>query len=322
MSVFSFPELYCPFPSKVNKYADILEDYAIEWLLRFNLVRNESIYQRFYKAKFYLIAAGAYPNHSFEDLKIGNDWLTWLFVCDDYCESKEPESLKFFYKRFVEIFKGAEITSDDISLSHALSDIRQRMIAKSSLKYFHIIVRCFEDYFYGCLLEAKNREQRTIPDIETYSKIRRLSVAGDLVLAWVEFFDELIIPDDIRKHQTLKEINKHAATILAWCNDIFSCKKEKASGDFHNLVLVLHYQQELCLESAIQRAVEMHNQEIIEMLNLEVSLPSFGEDIDIQVAKYLSGIHIWIRSNLDWSYKTARYHIPEKMDLVDIQVAA
>lgn len=52
MNEFILPELYCPFPSRINKYAEILEDYSLEWVLRFNLLANESSYRRFCKSKF------------------------------------------------------------------------------------------------------------------------------------------------------------------------------------------------------------------------------------------------------------------------------
>ncbi|MHC5730433.1 MAG: terpene synthase, partial [Nostoc sp.] len=32
------PGLYCPFPSQINKDVDILEEYALEWVLNFNLL--------------------------------------------------------------------------------------------------------------------------------------------------------------------------------------------------------------------------------------------------------------------------------------------
>ncbi|BAY18135.1 terpene synthase metal-binding domain-containing protein [Anabaenopsis circularis NIES-21] len=321
MEKLIFPDLYCPFPSQVNQYVDVLEDYAFEWVLRFNLLSNESTYQHFLKTNFFWLTANTYPHYQLEELKIGNDWLSWLFIWDDHCDlsdlRKQPQVLKVVHKRFLEIFTGAEeATSKDIPLTHALSDLRQRMIKMWGARYFHLLIPCLEDYFNGCVLQADNHSQKTIPDLETYIKTRRLSLAGDLVLAWIEYFNCLRIPNILRKHQIIEKINEMTINILAWCNDIFSFPKELASNDVHNLVLVLHYQQQLSLEQSVDYAVNMHNRELQALLELEKSLPSFGEELDTEIAKYLSGIHDWIRGNFDWCTKTARYNSVENLDLV------
>ncbi|MGI8504769.1 MAG: terpene synthase family protein, partial [Hassallia sp.] len=101
------------------------------------------------------------------------------------------------------------------------------------------------------------------------------------------------------------------------CNDIFSVFREMKNNDVHNLVAVLHYQKEISLEQAIHDAAKMHDKEVRYFMNLETSLPSFGEEVDDQVTKYISGMYSWIRGNYDWYSLTARYHTVEKLELVE-----
>ncbi|WP_338421706.1 hypothetical protein [Nostoc flagelliforme] len=54
-------DLFCPFSPQINKNINVLEEYALEWVLGFNLLANESSYQRFCKSKFFLMAATTYP---------------------------------------------------------------------------------------------------------------------------------------------------------------------------------------------------------------------------------------------------------------------
>lgn len=103
--------------------------------------------------------------------------------------------------------------------------------------------------------------------------------------------------------------------IISWCNDIFSADREIGSGDVHNLVFVLHYQQQVNLEKAIKLAAKMHDQKVRELLILEASIPSFGEYLDIKLAKYISGLHAWIRGNQDWYSHSGRYQTLEKLEL-------
>ncbi|AVH67867.1 terpene synthase family protein [Nostoc sp. 'Peltigera membranacea cyanobiont' N6] len=314
-------DLYCPFSSHINKHVDVLEESALEWVTRFNLLANESVYQRFTKSNFFRLVAGAYPYCDLEKIKIASDLFSWLFIWDDQCDmsdlGQQPEVLKLFHKRFIEILNGTELESSDIHLSYALSDLRQRMLQIGSIKWFHHFVCSFEEYFAGCVEEAINRAHVVIPDIDTYIKIRNLSSAGDLTVVLIEFCDQLLIPDILRQHDIFKKLKEKIINILAWCNDIFSYAREMASGDVHNLVLVLHYQQQIPLELAIKRAIEIHDREVRELIKLEASLPSFGEELDAELAKYISGMYAWIRGNLDWYFNSDRYQTIERLELVE-----
>ncbi len=59
-----------------------------------------------------------------------------MFIWNDQCDmsdlGQQPEALKLFHQRFIEVLNGAELTSNDIQLSYALSDLRQRMVMGTS----------------------------------------------------------------------------------------------------------------------------------------------------------------------------------------------
>jgi 5-epi-alpha-selinene synthase len=314
------PGLYCPFPSKTNKYVDVLEDYSLEWVLRFKLLPDESSYQRFCKAKFFLLAASTYPSCQLEELKIANDLLSWLFIWDDQCDlsdlRKQPERLKGFHDRFLEILNGEELMNEDVPFAHALNNLRHRILERGNKKWFHHFFRSFKGYFQGCVEEATNRAQEVIPDINNYMAIRILAGGVEPVIELIEFCDHLIIPDLLREHDMMKKLKLIANKVLCWGNDIFSAFREMESGDVHNLVLVLHYQNQLPLEQAIKRATEIHDQDVQTMINLEASFQSFGEEVDTELAKYISGLHSWIRANLDWCAQSTRYETTKKLNLI------
>ncbi|GAB1539349.1 terpene synthase family protein [Scytonema sp. NUACC21] len=320
MNQFTFPKLYCPFPSQINKYVDVLGDYSLEWVLRFNLLANESTYRRFAKSKFFLLAARAYPNCELEELKIGNDWLSWVFIWDDKCDlselKKQPEALKVYRQRFLEILHGAELTNSDIPLTRALYDLRQRTVQKGSARWFRHFLLCFEEYFQGCVEEAKVRAQNIVPDIDTHMKIRRASLGGHLFFTVSEFCNDFILSDFLRNHYFVDKLKLMTINVIAWCNDIFSASREMLSGDVHNIVLVLHYQQQLSLEESVERAVIMHDKEIEALISLEESMPVFGNELDTELAQYISIMHAWTRGNLDWYSHTERYQSVEMLEPV------
>jgi 5-epi-alpha-selinene synthase len=103
--------------------------------------------------------------------------------------------------------------------------------------------------------------------------------------------------------------------IIACCNDIFSASREMKNGDVNNSVVILHYRLDISLEEAIVRVVDIHNQAVKTMLDLEKSLPDFGEKVNTEVTKYISGMYAWIRSNHDWYSRTSRYENLERLEL-------
>ncbi|WGV23530.1 terpene synthase family protein [Halotia branconii] len=321
MNEIIFPDLYCPFPSKINKYVDVMENCSLEWVRRFDLLANESSYQRFSKSKFFLLAAHAYPECQLEELKIANNWLSWVFIWDDQCDlselGKQPKVVKMFHKRFLEILHGAELTSQDIPLSHALRDLRQQTLQRASKEWFVHLVHGFEEWFHGYAQEATIRAQKIVPDVNTYILLRRSSVGVNIFLTLTELCHQFTVNNFLRNHHLLNQIKLMTGQIIAWSNDIFSAHREMASGDVHNLVLVLSYYQKITVEEAMNKVAAMHDQEVKYLLNLEASIQSFGEELDAQIAAYISGCHAWIRSNLDWYFSSDRYQTVKRLELVE-----
>ncbi|QIR39777.1 terpene synthase family protein [Tolypothrix sp. PCC 7910] len=318
MEKFVLPNLYCPFPTRINPHVEVLADYSMEWVLRYKLMDRESLYQKFSKAKFYLLTAGAYPDCPLEELKIANDVISWLFIWDDQCDvsdlGKKPELVKSLCNRFIEILNGAELTPDDLPLGFALRNIRQRIINRGNITFFHHFIHNFEDYFHGCIEESNNRTKLIVPDLQKYIEIRSFNAAAALCLNLIEFCNRVNIPYYLRKHEIFKSLSQITIKILGWSNDIFSVQREMANGEVHNLVIVLCYQQQKSIAQSIKTAAKMHDLEVNKLIELENSMPFLGEEVHTIITKYISGLHSWIRGNLDWYTHTGRYEIFEKIE--------
>lgn len=318
MNSLILPALYCPFPSQINKHVDVLEKHSMEWVLKFKLLPNESAYQALSNAKSFLLTASAYPCCNFKHLEIANDFMNWIIIWDEVSglldKGHQVETIKTWYKRFMEILQGSEITDTDIPLSFALGNLRQRMLEVTSVKWFSYFVRSFDEYIDGCVQESINWVEGIVPDIETYTTLRKATGVMEPLMDLIEFCDNLILPDFLRENDIIQKLRMMTNKIICLCNDIFSVAKEMAVGDFHNFIFVLHHQQQISLEEAIMCVADMHDREVKAMIDLEASIPSFGEELDVEIAKYISGLHTWIRGHLDWYSHSGRYQTVTRLE--------
>jgi hypothetical protein len=123
-----------------------------------------------------------------------------------------------------------------------------------------------------------------------------------------EIVEDFWVPDAVRDHVARNELKLTANNCISWANDLFSFAKEIEEGNPNNLVLCIAEDDELDLEAAMRRAVELYNREYRAFCQLERDLPALGlgeGDRDLQ--PYAARLHGWVLGNIHWSRTTLRY---------------
>lgn len=143
--------------------------------------------------------------------------------------------------------------------------------------------------------------------METFIKIRALTAGGYPCFDAIEIAEEIDLPLEVRQDPTLQRLERLANNILAWTNDIMSLHKDLQHGNVHNLVIILQQERQLGFQEAMDCAAELHDASMRSFVAWEQSLPSFGAAVDIGLQRYLSGLHSWMRGNLDWYRESGRY---------------
>ncbi|WP_022947541.1 terpene synthase family protein [Methylohalobius crimeensis] len=305
------PEFYCPFPERVNPYADIAHQHTLDWVRRFELVVDDDAFRRLAASRFGWLAARAYPTAAEEELKLVSDWNTWLFIRDDQCDEtgvgKDPAKLTFLHERFLNILMGCPCSTEDGGLDKALQDLWSRMRARGSLSWQARFIHSVEEYFESSVWEAKNRSREVYPDVATYTKMRPYTGGLYTDIELIEIIERISLPLEIRKHTAIEQLALMANNVVCWSNDVLSLQKELEQEDIHNLVIALSYEHELDLQEAVVRATEMCNEEVRKFIALEERLPLFPTRHAQGVRRYVEILRSWMRGNLDWGYESARY---------------
>ena len=311
MIATTLSQLDYPFLGSISPYADEADNRSLDWAHCFNLIR-ESDFTHADRLHYGLLAAHAYPTaQSVEQLQIAADWISWLFLMDDHVDEagigRDVEQLTQLHNRFVAVLQGDEPTAADWHLTHALSELRGRMLNYADTTWLRRFSRHAELYFHANCWEASNRESGLTPTLETYYVARRFTGAVYACFDLIQITDKVHLPFYVLHHPVVEEITSVANNLICWCNDILSYTKEMQQGDVHNLVLIVQHEQQVSLSDAVIQAVAIHNTETDRFMSLIDELPHFGVAIDGDLAHYVIGLQHWIRANLDWSRTALRY---------------
>lgn len=315
------PELDYPFPPVINEHADAVHRGTVEWVRRFDLLPNERAYRFFAASGLGYLVARNHPESEPSDLQLMSDWYAWLFLRDDKGDAsavgRQPERLSAADNRLLDILEGANADESDEPLAHALLDLRVRLqeyLYRYDLTdvWMRRLVRAVREHLEATLWEAANRARATVPDIESYIRMRPLTGGLSIVTELIEIIEGYHLPAEVREHAAVRRLSGASHNIACWANDIISLAKELRCGEVNNLVVVLSNEFDLTLQEAVDRAARMHDAEVQVFVQTAAQLPSFGPAVDEILARYVSVLQARMRGILDWSYQSERYRITEE----------
>jgi hypothetical protein len=189
----------------------------------------------------------------------------------------------------------------------ALHDIWSRIEGTTTREWCRRFVRHAANYIEGCVWEAGNRSIEQIPSSLVYQSMRSYTSALYQFWDFIEYAGDFLLPDAVIEFPMVYDIARAANMVVSLANDIFSLGKESSNHDTHNVVIALEQDETLTREAACLRAIELHDAQVRHFCALEKLLPSSGDTIDLDLARYCEGMRFWMRANYDWSTVTPRY---------------
>ncbi|MGX5819962.1 terpene synthase family protein [Chitinophaga lutea] len=319
MLTLSFPQIYCPFPSMLNPFAKAADQHTTDWVRRFGLVQSDKAWERFRRARFAMLSSRAFPTAGRYELCIAAEFNTWLFLLDD----KNDESMfgKLDFLQMVHSFVSQILQNNAVvappegmALASSFADLWKRMKRLGSTAWQQRFVQSMTDYLDACVWEVGNRIDRKAPSVADYIEKRPYTGALFADIELIEILENIYLPDDVRLHDTVRQLSLACNNVVCWANDLFSFEKERRQGDVHNLVIALKEERSLTLEAAMAEAARMHDAEVRRFIELSESLPPVAEEVREELQRYFDVLRAWMRANLDWSFQdTARYkmHLTE-----------
>lgn len=311
------PRLYCPFPTSVSPYVDLVATDTFNFIRKFRLLESPEEQRHFAKYKMAWMTCRTMPEASREMLCCIDNFYSWLFVLDEQLDHVSPATayireenyLQQLIDGFAYVLKN-KVTNQDNKFFHALSDIcirLDRMSRPSWQSQFQISVQAT---FEAAIWEAKNnKDQEKHPSVAEYMHMRLFFSAANIGTDINELATGVQLPMYVLQHPDIIHLTALARRVVCWANDLFSLRKELEHGDEHNLVMMLKYHHNTTLEQAVLMAASIHDNEMREFTACRDALPDFGEELNKRIAIYLNGLETMIAGFFHWSITdTPRYN--------------
>ncbi|KDR80261.1 hypothetical protein GALMADRAFT_62552 [Galerina marginata CBS 339.88] len=304
----AIPDLvsHCTFKLRFNRHKKQVSTETKRWLFRDgNLLGKKR--EAYHGLKAGLLTSMCYPDTGYYQLRVVNDFMTYLFHLDNLSDDMDN--------------RGTRTTADEVlnSLHHPYTwqssarvgkmtrDYYKRLILTASPGTQQRFIETFDLFFQSVTQQALDRATGVIPDLESYIALRRDTSGCKPCWALIEYAYNLDIPDQVMDHPTLRNLGEAANDLVTWSNDVFSYNVEQSKGDTHNMIAVVMNQEGVDLQTAVDFVGNMCKQSIDRFNEERTQIPSWGPDIDRDVAIYVDGLANWIVGSLHWSFESERY---------------
>jgi 5-epi-alpha-selinene synthase len=301
--------LRCPFPLRLNRHVQAAHEHSLRWVKQ--VYGDELLAQKAGKARMAWMVAGFYPTAGIVELSLAADYLCWAFALDDLGDEtpigERPAQLSELFELFDGTFTGAPPLVGEPASVRALRDIVVRLRQLATPEQVEAFRVGNQAYFGGMLWEANNRAGKWVPHESSFLMLRPAAGAVPPFFALVEPLEKLQLSAAVKAHPQVLELQRLAGGIVCWINDVLSFEKERTLCDVHNLAIVYEVHRGLAAGAALTQAVKLSNAEVDGFLARAAVLPSFSDQENAALARYIDVLGSMIRITRDWTLGSARY---------------
>ncbi|ESK91961.1 terpenoid synthase [Moniliophthora roreri MCA 2997] len=304
---FLLPDLvsHCDFDLHVSRHRKQITTETKQWLFKGdNIVGKKR--DQYNGLKCGLLSAMCYPNAGCPQLRVCNDFLTYLFHLDNLSDDMDNRGTTTTADVVMDaLYHPGHYTSPRVG--KMTRDYWQRLIKTASPGTQQRFIETFDFFFQSVTEQALDRAAGVIPDLESYIALRRDTSGCKTSFVLIEYACNLDIPDEVMDHDLIRSLGEAANDLVTWSNDIFSYNVEQSKGDTHNMIPVVMNEFGYDLQTAVDFVGNLCKQSIDRFIADRAQLPSWGPEIDRQVALYVDGLADWIVGSLHWSFESERY---------------
>ncbi|MFD5701552.1 terpene synthase family protein [Streptomyces lasiicapitis] len=252
----ALPVVESEFPRHLHPYWPKLQENSRAWLLEKRLMPPDKVAAYADSLCYTDLVAGYYIGAPDELLDAIADLSSWFFGWDDRHDRDAVHGRTAQWRRLCQGLH-ATLKHPRQQLGHPdplVAGFADCVVRLSShlgprwnarfARHFHPVIDAY-DHEFG------NRRTGTVPGVEAYVELRRLTFAHWVWIDLLEPTARCELPDAVRKHPAYRAAALATQDFSAWYNDLCSLPKELAGDEVHNLGISLIQHEGLSLEQAV-----------------------------------------------------------------------
>ncbi|KAH7928123.1 terpenoid synthase [Leucogyrophana mollusca] len=318
---FILPDLVtdCTYPLRLNPSCYKVARAAERWLLR-GAHLSEARATKFMGLKAGELTAACYPDTDAFHLRVCSDFMNWLFNMDDWLDEFDVADTWGMRECCISAFRDPiNFQTDKLGGKMSKSFFR-RFIKTGGPGCTERFIHTMDLFFIAVVQQADDRANGVVPDLESYITVRRDTSGCKPCFALIEYAAKIDLPDEVMSHPCIQAMEEATNDLVTWSNDIFSYNVEQSRHDTHNMIVVIMRERGLDLQGAVDFVGRYCKGSIERFERERAALPSWGEDIDRDVAIYIDGLQNWIVGSLHWSFDSERYFAKEGLKVKEHRI--
>ncbi|KAI0749320.1 terpenoid synthase [Daedaleopsis nitida] len=305
---FALPDLLsdCPYPLRCNAHCEAVARASEAWMLadaNFSPRRRDA----FLGLLAGELAAACYPDTDAPRLRVAADFLNFLFTLDDWSDEFSAEDTYGLAECVMRALWDPEGFATDKAAGRLAKSFFSRFRQDAGPRCTRRFVDTMGLFFQAITQQARDRARGDIPSFEEYVALRWDTSGCKPCFALIEYAAGMDLPDEVAYHPVIQNLENAANACISWSNDLFSYNTEQARGDTHNTIAILMHHHHLGLQEAVDYLGGLCKLSIERFEQERRRLPSWGAEVDRDVATYVLGLEDWMVGTLHWSFDSTRY---------------
>ncbi|WP_307626932.1 epi-isozizaene synthase [Streptomyces turgidiscabies] len=320
----ALPVIEAAFPRQLHPYWPRLQENTRSWLLEKRLMSADKVEEYADGLCYTDLMAGYYLGAPDDVLQAIADFSAWFFVWDDRHDRDivhgRPAAWRHLKNRLHSVLDAPGLYlyhRDPLVAGFADSVLRlysflgRRWNARFA-RHFHEVIKAYDREF-------RNRTNGTVPKVEEYLELRRLTFAHWIWTDLLEPCAGIELSTAVKKNPAFHRAALLSQEFAAWYNDLCSLPKEIAGDEVHNLGISLIRHEKLTLEEAIAELRRRVEEVVLEFLTAEQEARRFVESLDDGSARghemssaaiaCLGNMRNWFSSVYWFHHESGRYMV-------------
>ncbi|KAM4067103.1 terpene synthase family, metal binding domain-containing protein [Hirsutella rhossiliensis] len=256
---YSIPDLNAllgGWPAGINEHLERLRP-VVDQMLE-SIIANKKILPGLKRCDFALLTSLA----AWTELEVAAAFMVWIFVWDDGIDEGDSEvatheqCARIYCNQSTAYARWALGLARNTNKQHGiLCQSEEPQCSVPTMSLFHRMCsglylkidkvqrqRMFqetESYMASTMIEQSNRQSQQVPTPEQYFDMRLVTSGIYPALALFDYIAGVRLPESIMESNSMKSLWRETTILCMLVNDIYSFKKELASGSVLNMIPVL-----------------------------------------------------------------------------------